>query len=177
MKQIGIVRLFGIIAVVGLIGMANLPAATNTAHAQDSSVRDASAGDEGPGDTTSPDPGSSSSRVRVVSASGHWSGTLSDNSLGAGSIDLLISQSKRKLGGGFDVSGFQGTAEDLSGALTGKASPAGIAFTLKPTRIRGCRISGVSSSFDSSEIKGSYTTQTCGSSLTAGVFDVRFEHP
>jgi len=111
-----------------------------------------------------------------VSAGGHWSGTIIDNSLGAGTLDLLISQSKRQLTGGFDVSGFS-SAEDLSGKLAGKASTQGITFTLKPSRIPGCKINGISSSFSISEIKGTYTTVKCGSSITAGTFDVLFEHP
>ena len=86
-------------------------------------------------------------------------------------------QNRRNLRGGFDISGFQGTEEDLSGNLMGQASGSGIAFTLQPSRIRGCRINGTSTSFSSGEIKGSYSTIKCGSSVTSGSFDVLFEHP
>ena len=146
------------------------------AYAGDSTTQDASAGDEGPGDTTSPDSGPSSV-TQPVGASGHWSGTISGAALGAGTLDLLISQNRRNLRGGFDISGFQGTEEDLSGNLMGQASGSGIAFTLQPSRIRGCRINGTSTSFSSGEIKGSYSTIKCGSSVTSGSFDVLFEHP
>jgi hypothetical protein len=177
MKRIRLARFLGVVVAGWWISAATLPARMTTAHAQDSSTSDASPGDEGSEDLTSPDAGTASSRARPVSASGHWSGTISDNSLGAGTVDLLISQNKRKLSGGFDISAFQGTAEDLSGNLTGQASAGGIAFTLKPSRIKGCRINGTSTSFNGAEIKGSYSTIKCGSSLTSGSFDVNFEHP
>jgi|GEM_PF-4978528 len=165
-------------AIAGLwIGGAILtPARTVLARSHDSEINDSSGGDEGPDDSSSRDH-RSRSREQAVGVSGRWSGTIVDNTLGAGSFDLSISQHKQKLNGGFEISPPQGAGEDLSGSLSGKATSNSIAFTLKPSRIKGCRIFGTSTAVSSSEIKGSYATANCGNSLTKGTFDVNLEHP
>jgi hypothetical protein len=124
MKQLRLIGLIGVIIAALWVEGATLRAGVRMAYAEDTSMQDASAGDEGPEDTTSPDSGPSSTSKPVV-AGGHWSGTMSDAALEAGTLDLLISQNRRKLGGGFDISGFQGTEEGLYGNLTGQASVGG----------------------------------------------------
>lgn len=176
MRRFGFLRVFGIVAAGWWIGATVLPSSLAVARAQDTGISDGSAGDEGPEDVTSSDANSASPAAKPVRVAGHWSGTIVDNSLGAGTLDLLIAQSKKKLSGGFDISAL-GSAEDLAGSLGGKASAKGITLTMKPSRVKGCKINAKSTSVSASEIKGSYSTSKCGNNITSGTFDVSLEHP
>jgi hypothetical protein len=124
------------------------------------------------GDSTadSTDALASSGRMQV---GGHWSGSITDGVLGAGTLDLLINQHGSSLSGGFDT-GFAGP-EDFAGALKGTSNKAAVAITLKPNKQRNCRVTLTPTSVSGTEIKGGYSTKKC-TGLTGGNFDVLFEH-
>lgn len=104
---------------------------------------------------------------------GHWSGGITDSSLGAGTLDLLITQNGAKLAGGFDMS--LPSAEDFVGSLKGVSSKAGVKMTLTPNTQHKCRVALSPTSVSNTEIKGNYSTTKC-TGLTNGNFDVNFEH-
>jgi hypothetical protein len=129
---------------------------------------DAQVGDSA-GDSADPTANSAGARV-----GGHWSGGVTDSSLGAGTLDLLLNQHDRvKLGGGFDMS--FASAEDFAGSLKGTSNKKGVTLTLKPNKQQNCRVALSPTSVTSAEIKGAYSTRGCAG-LTNGSFDVTFEH-
>jgi len=127
------------------------------------------------GDSTDPTSSPDALANAGAAVGGHWSGSISDSSLGAGTLDLLINHhNKTKLNGGFDVS-FT-TSEDFVGSLSGASNKNGVKVTLKPNKQHNCRVTLTPTSVSSSEIKGTYSTSKC-SGLTDGNFDVTFDHP
>lgn len=105
---------------------------------------------------------------------GHWSGGISDSSLGAGTFDLLITQNGANLSGGFDMS--FSSSEDFVGSLHGTSKKPGVKMTLRPNKQLKCRVKLSPTSVSNAEIKGSYSTAKC-TGLSNGNFDVNFEHP
>ena len=130
---------------------------------------DAQVGDTA-GDSTDPTTANSAG----AHIGGHWSGGVTDSSLGAGTLDLLLNQHERvKLGGGFDMS--FASAEDFAGSLKGTSNKKGVTLTLKPNKQQNCRVALSPTSVSGAEIKGTYSTSKC-TGLTSGSFDVTFEH-
>ena len=142
--------------------------------------QDAMSGDSSESsDASTPSNDSASSNVnaaaKVAKVGGHWSGGITDDSLGAGTLDLFIAQSGRNLNGGFDAS-FSGGSEDSTGSLSGKVSSSGVSGKWRPNGGGKCRIkfTGVVLTVPD-EIKGTYTSAKC-KLVTQGGFDVLFEH-
>jgi hypothetical protein len=132
-------------------------------------------------DASSPSNDSSSSNTnsnaaaKVAKVGGHWSGGITDNSLGAGTLDLFIAQSGKSLSGGFDTS-FSGGSEDFTGSLSGKANSTGATGKLRPNGGGKCRVAFTGKLASADEIKGTYTSSKCSGTTTGGTFDVLFEH-
>jgi hypothetical protein len=122
----------------------------------------------------SPSGAASAAKANVASVGGHWSGAVSDNSLGAGTMDLVLAQSGKKLAGGFDTSFASGT-EDHAGSVKGKANPSGLNAKLHQNGSGTCRISITGTLASSTEIKGSYNSAGC-QSISKGIFDLILEH-
>ncbi len=125
-------------------------------------------------DSTSSDVNSSAA-AKVTKVGGHWSGGITDDSLGAGTLDLFVAQSGKSLSGGFDTS-FSGGSEDFTGSLKGTASSSGVSGKLRRNGGGKCRVMFTAVVLTvPDEIKGTYTSSKC-KGITQGSFDVLFEH-
>jgi hypothetical protein len=122
------------------------------AFAQDMPAPEASAGP----DAESPD-------ALPINASGMWTGDISDDSLGSGSINLSISQKNKKLSGGWSAT-FT-TADFLGGIEKGSLSTAKhITLKLGSSSFdkNACRLKFVSAVANGTEIQGNYQWVSCG---------------
>jgi len=128
-----------------------------------------------PSNDSSSSDASSSAAAKAASVGGHWSGGITDDSFGAGTLDLFLAQSGKNLSGGFDTS-FSGGSEDFTGSLSGKANPTGASGKLRPNGHRKCRVMFTGKLASVDEIKGTYTSSKCSGTVTGGNFDVLFEH-
>jgi hypothetical protein len=142
----------------------------DSSEASDSS----SSSNDGPSSSdNSPTGAASAAKAGAASVGGHWSGNVTDNSLGSGTLDLVLAQSGKKLAGGFDIS-FTSASEDHAGSLKGKANASGLTTTLRQNG-GTCRVNVTGTLASSTELKGNYTTHNC-QSVTKGSFDLTLEH-
>jgi hypothetical protein len=125
-------------------------------------------------DGSSSDVNSSATAKKAATVGGHWSGGINDGSLGAGTLDLVIAQSGKKLNGGFDTS-FSSAAEDRAGSLKGKANSSGLSVKLRPNSGGQCRVVLTGTLSGAGELKGNYTSSKCNN-VTSGSFDLLLEH-
>jgi hypothetical protein len=139
----------------------------------ESSDSSSSSNDGSSSSDKSPTGAASAAKTRAASVGGHWSGTVTDNSLGSGTLDLVIAQSGRKLAGGFDVS-FNSASEDHAGSLKGKANPSGLTSRLHQNG-GTCRVSLTGTLASATELKGNFASRNC-QSVTKGSFDLTLEH-
>jgi len=144
------------------IGTMTLPAIVSSAHAQeisaqdDSTAPDASASDGSDGaDTDSPD-------ALPISVAGAWSGTITDDALGAGDFTITFSQKNRKLNGGWTAT-FTSVPEFL-GDFKGKSTSSRVTFNASSGQFnkRSCRLKFKSTTASGGQILGNYRWANCG---------------
>ena len=143
------------------IGTMTLPAIVSSAHAQeigaqDSAPADSSAMDASDGaDTDSPD-------ALPISVAGAWSGTISDDKMGAGDFTITFSQNRRKLNGGWTAT-FTAVPEFL-GDFKGRSSSRRVNFQLASGQFdkRSCHIRFKSTTAGGGQILGNYRWANCG---------------
>ncbi len=158
-KKISVVSaLFGAVLWIGTM---TLPAIVISAHAQeistqDSTSADSSAMDASDGaDTDSPD-------ALPISVGGPWSGTITDDVMGAGNFTITFSQNRRKLNGGWTAT-FTSLPEFL-GDFKGRSTSKRVNFQLASGQFnkRSCHIRFRSTTAGGGQILGNYRWADCG---------------
>jgi hypothetical protein len=96
--------------------------------------------------------------------------------LGAGTLDLLISQESKKPPRRIRYLRFPGYGRGSFWQFGRSSFRRWNRLYLEAEQDQGLQ-EGTSTSFSSGEIKGSYSTIRCRSIVTSGSFDVLFEHP
>jgi hypothetical protein len=177
-SRLRMTRATALMANVLLFGILRVGA--SVVFAQDSSAAQSAASDR---DVISPDdvnpdpvPDAVSPEVlpRALNIRGPWSGSITDNVLGAGAISLSVNQRVRQLGGGwaatFPSVQYVGT---FKGTSTTKAVKFNLASTHFATGRCQVRIAGLAVS--DTEISGTYFwSRFCGKELAGdkGTFDI-----
>jgi hypothetical protein len=115
------------------------------------SASDASAGAE----AASPD-------VLPISVGGAWSGTITDDTLGAGDFTISFTQTKRRLSGGWTAT-FSIEPEFL-GDFKGTSKSKRVNFNLSSGQFerKSCRLAFKSSIAGGGQIQGGYKWVNCG---------------
>jgi hypothetical protein len=107
------------------------------------------------GDVTAPD-------ALPVNVQGSWTGPIIDNVMGAGSISVDISQTNRRLNGGWSAT-FP-TSPVFLGNFDGRASARAVNLRLDSSVFdrKGCRLVFHSITASGTEIQGNYHWVNCG---------------
>ena len=94
-----------------------------------------------------------------INVAGQWSGTISDNVLGAGDFGISFNQTNRKLEGAWSIT-FPAQNE-LLGTFKGRATAKQITFHLAGFERKACRLNFHSMVVNVSEISGKYDWVGC----------------
>jgi hypothetical protein len=139
------------IAIALLFGLVGLSA--RSAFAQDDST------DGVDTDAVSPD------RLPLpINVAGGWTGTITDNSLGAGTFNISFAQTNRKLSGGWSITFTDQSEPMLTGDFNGRATAKEIDFHLDSGQFerKACRLEFHSMVAKGSEIiSGKYSWTGC----------------
>lgn len=114
--------------------------------------------------------GGGSSCDSPLSVAGSWSGSVTDDQAGGGSLAIGFTQAGCSLGGSWQAT-FSDPTLSGSGSLTGSASRTGLSFTLLSPAPGTCGYQAEGSPSGANEIAGSYAT--VGTSCARnGTFDI-----
>jgi len=105
------------------------------------------------------------------SLTGTWTGTITDNLAGMGSLLLTISQTGGQLTGTWQAT-FTNSTNNNSGTLAGTVDGDAIALTLTSTQPQACSFTAVANRDGDDHFTGTYADSNCVR-VENGTFDVR----
>ncbi|MHB8382928.1 MAG: hypothetical protein ACYDC3_11410, partial [Candidatus Binataceae bacterium] len=96
-----------------------------------------------------------------LNITGKWTGSITDDGMGAGDFTVSFTQSNRKLRGGWTATF---TSASLLGSLKGRAAPRKVNFAMSSGDFtkRSCRMKFKSLSAAVGQIQGNYRWAGCG---------------
>lgn len=144
------------------IGTMTLPAMVTPARAQEISAQDDSAAPDASASDGSEEADIDSPDALPINVGGAWSGTITDDALGAGDFTITFSQKNRKLNGGWTAT-FTSVPEFL-GDFKGKSTSRRVTFKASSGQFnkRSCRLKFRSTSASGGQILGNYRWANCG---------------